>query len=152
MLTIIWIVWTIVLLVYYHKIFTVYYFNLGNGLIKELVVAGLLGFVMAAFTLYYWWITAIIVLLVGFVNMTKTNNKIHMIASVIIVIIVAIAGIDIRMQADKENNHDQSAVSALEEYDSENSTLVSVAADKNTSVQTENSSETLPTEEISQEG
>ena len=38
-----WIFWTIALLILYHKVFTVYYFSLGNGLMKEIVTAFFLG-------------------------------------------------------------------------------------------------------------
>lgn len=49
---VIWIIWLVVLLVFYHKVFTVYYFNLGSGLVKELFVAAILSSLMTGLTLY----------------------------------------------------------------------------------------------------
>lgn len=86
-------VWAIALLILYHTVFEVYYFNASVGLLKELIGAFILGIIMTALTLYFWWLTAIIVILVGLANMGKTGNKMHLIISIVIAVIIAILGI-----------------------------------------------------------
>ena len=43
---ILWIFWFVALLVLYHKVFTVYYFSLSHGLMKELVTSAFLGLII----------------------------------------------------------------------------------------------------------
>lgn len=61
----IWIVYIILLLVAYHKIFDVIYFDTFNGLLRELVISAIIAIVLAGITIMYWWISAIILLLIG---------------------------------------------------------------------------------------
>ena len=93
---IVWLAWVIALLYLYHKVFTVYYFSLGNGLLKELISAGIIGIFMTALTLYLWWVTDIIVILFGIANMSKTGSKSHIIAAIIVSIVIAVLGIAVR--------------------------------------------------------
>lgn len=58
----IWIIWVIVLLVAYHKVFRVLYFDLGQALWKEFLTAGFIAIFMTAITIYLWWLTAIIII------------------------------------------------------------------------------------------
>lgn len=90
---IIWIIWTVALLVFYHKIFTVYYFNLGVGLLKELLFAAILGAMMMGLTLYFWWLTAIIIILFGIGTAKKTSNSLALIGCIILAVIIAVMGI-----------------------------------------------------------
>jgi glucan phosphoethanolaminetransferase (alkaline phosphatase superfamily) len=61
---ILWIVLSIAIWYFYHKIFTVYYFNLYHGLLNELGVTALLGALLTWLTLTYWMIALAIVILV----------------------------------------------------------------------------------------
>ncbi len=90
----------------YHKIFTVYYFSLSKGLMKELLMSLFLGMILTALTLYFWWVTAIVLLLAGLGLSGKTENpagkKAIMIAFLIAAVAVAIVGIRYKAQM-KEN-------------------------------------------------
>ncbi len=101
---VLWIVFTIGVWIVYHKIFTVYYFNLSQGLIKELILSAFAGIVLTGLTLYFWWITAIILLLVGLGASGKTENpsgkKAIITVFVIAAIAVAIVGINFKSQTD----------------------------------------------------
>jgi hypothetical protein len=88
-----WLFWIVALLVFYHKVFTVYYFSLGNAIMKELFVAAFIGGIMALLTLSLWWLTAIIIIVVGLVNMGKSGNKAHIVVAVILAIAISIIGI-----------------------------------------------------------
>lgn len=61
----IWIVYIILLLVAYHKIFDVVYFDTFNGLLRELVIAAIIGAILAGVTIIYWWISTIVLILIG---------------------------------------------------------------------------------------
>lgn len=89
---VIWIIWTVVLLVFFHKIFTVYYFNLGRGLLKELLMAAILGMVMTGLTLYFCQLTVIILILFGIVMAKKTSNSLVFIGCIILAVIIAVMG------------------------------------------------------------
>lgn len=93
MVGIIWIIWTVALLVFFHKIFTVYYFNLSLGLLKELLFAAILGAMMTGLTLYFWWLTAIIIILFGIGTAKKTSSSLALIGCIILAVIIAVMGI-----------------------------------------------------------
>lgn len=100
--TVLWIVFSIGVWVIYHKIFTVYYFNLSQGLMKELFLSAFVGMILTGLTLHFWWLTAIILLLVGFGFSTKTENpsgkKVIIVVFAIAAIVVAIVGISTKSQ------------------------------------------------------
>jgi hypothetical protein len=85
--------WVIALLVFYHKVFTVYYFSLSKGLMQELITAAILGAIMTGLTFLFWWLTAIIIIIVGLVNMSKSGNKAHIVVAIILAIVIAVIGI-----------------------------------------------------------
>lgn len=103
---VLWLVFSIGVWIVYHKIFTVYYFNLSQGLMKELILSAFLGALLTALTLYFWWIAAIILLLVGVGVSGKTENssgkKAIMVVFCIAVIVVAIVGISYKSQVDAD--------------------------------------------------
>ena len=88
--TILWAIWVIVLLVLYHKVFQVYYFSIIDGFVKELIVAMVLGVIMVGLMITFWWLIAIIVILVGVANMGLTGKKEHLILAAIFAIIITI--------------------------------------------------------------
>lgn len=99
-LSILWVVWTVALLILYHKVFAVYYFDLGNGLLKELVGAAILGAVMAALTITYWYVSAIIIIVIGLMVCGKVNNKIPLVIAVIFAVFIAIVGASVKTDTD----------------------------------------------------
>lgn len=101
-LFVLFIIWVIALLIFYHKVFAVYYFDLGQGLLKEIVGAVILGAVMTGVTLYLWWLTAIVILICGIVLSKKFSNNIVLIGCVILAVIIVIMGI--RFKADMKKN------------------------------------------------
>ena len=102
---IVWVLWIVAIEYLYHKVFTVYYFSLGEGLKKEIVTSCFLGIIMTCLTFYLWWLTAIIVILVGIVNMSKTGNKMHIMIAVVIAIVVAILGLMVRTSSPEEETN-----------------------------------------------
>ena len=62
-----WIFYVIAILVMYHKVFDVVYFDLGRGLMKELVIAAFGGMILAAITVKFWVLSAIIIIITGLV-------------------------------------------------------------------------------------
>lgn len=106
---VLWIVFSIGVWITYHKIFAVYYFNLSQGLMKELFLSAFVGLILTGLTLNYWWIAAIILLLVGLGVSGKTDNpsgkKAIMVVFVIAAIVVSIVGISTKSQ----NNPDTDA-------------------------------------------
>ncbi len=97
-----WIVFSIGVWVAYHKIFAVYYFSLSRGLMKELLLSAFLGALLTALTLYFWWVTVIILLLAGVGASGKTENpsgkKAIIAVFAVAAIVVAIVGISYKSQ------------------------------------------------------
>ena len=109
LLLIVWLAWVIALLVLYHTVFTVYYFSLGKGVMKELIGAVICGTVMTALTFYFWWVTALIILGIGLVNMSRSGEKYHIIVAVIIAIVIAIIGMSIKSKNSDSNKEKENA-------------------------------------------
>lgn len=61
LLVAVWIGWIVILITLYHKIFNVVYFSLMDGLLKELFVSALIGSVLTALTVQFWWVVLILV-------------------------------------------------------------------------------------------
>ena len=106
---VIWLFWIIILLVVYHKIFTVYYFNLGQGLTKEIVGACLAGVVLTALTLYLWYISAIIIILFGIMGMSKLNSKVPLVIAIIVAIVISFLGISAKNNSNNSQDNTESA-------------------------------------------
>lgn len=103
---VLWIVFSIGVWIAYHKIFTVYYFSLSQGLMKELILSAFLGALLTALTLYFWWVTVIILLLVGVSVSGKTENpsgkKAIIVVFAVAAIVVAIVGINYKSQVNSD--------------------------------------------------
>ena len=95
-----WIFWSIALLVLYHKVFAVYYFDLGQGIMKELVMSCILGLIMAIVTVAFWYIAAAVVVLFGLGMMKKADSKAPLVIAVIVAIIVSVVGISLKSDGD----------------------------------------------------
>ena len=97
---ILWIGFSIGAWVLYHKIFTVYYFSVTRGLMRELGTALIVGLVLTAITLYLWWLTALIIIFVGCSVAGKVEDagkkKKIITAFIIVAVVVAFVGISVR--------------------------------------------------------
>ena len=62
-LVILTVVYAVVCLIIYHKLFHVIYFDLGNGCLKEIIGASLAGLLLAALTVLFWYISIPIIIL-----------------------------------------------------------------------------------------
>lgn len=60
------IIYAVVAWIVYHKIFSVYYSDVGQGCLKEIIVSVILGAVMAAITIAYWPVALMILIVAGF--------------------------------------------------------------------------------------
>lgn len=110
------IIWMIAILIFYHKIFSVYYFSLGQGIIKELLFSFFLGAIMTYVTFYFWWVTAIVILFAGLSAKAKVSNNAPLIIAVVLIIVVAIIGISTRANT-KDSKTSASVESAVtQEY------------------------------------
>ena len=92
--------WTIALLIMYHKVFSVYYFNLSRGLMKEVVGACMLGAIMAGVTLAYWYVSAVIIIVIGLSVSSKMKSKVPIIIAVICAIFLSFVGFTATMGDD----------------------------------------------------
>lgn len=94
------IVWMIVLEIWYHKVFTVYYFSLGKGMLKELGTVFFLGLIMTGLTFYLWWLTAVIIIFTGLILKNKISNNIPLIVAIVLAVLVGILGISMKSDSD----------------------------------------------------
>lgn len=79
--------WTVVVLILYHKLFDVVYFNLINGIVKELVVSFIIAVVITSITIKLWWVTAIILVIAGILLSKKTLSKVPLVITIILAIV-----------------------------------------------------------------
>lgn len=84
------IVYTILCLVIYHKIFDVYYFDLGRGCATELFVSFGIAAMLTGLTLYVWWLVLILVIIAALFLIRKTNNTTGRVTIIIITVILSI--------------------------------------------------------------
>lgn len=109
--------WMIALLVLYHKVFQVYYFDLGHGLLKELGVSFILGLIMTALTFYLWWLTAIVIIIVGLAFKKKVANNAPLIIAVVLAVIVAFMGISDRNDSSAGASTDVGSIQIVKELE-----------------------------------
>ena len=79
--------WTVVVLILYHKLFDVVYFNLINGIVRELVVSFIIAMVITFITIKLWWVTAIILVIAGILLSKKTLSKVPLVITIILAIV-----------------------------------------------------------------
>ncbi len=79
--------WTVVILILYHKLFDVVYFNLINGIVRELVVSFIIAMVITFITIKLWWVTAIILVIAGILLSKKTLSKAPLVITIILAIV-----------------------------------------------------------------
>ncbi len=112
-LGVIWLFYVIALLVLYHKVFEVYYFDLGHGILKEIVTACFLALLLTGITMKWWYIAVIIIVIVGLSCMGKVEDPgaKKMVAGIflVIAIVIAIMGINVNKNADSDTEIQDSA-------------------------------------------
>ena len=60
---VLWFICSVIIWIIYHKLFNVVYFDLFNGCLKEFIVAGFLGAIIAAIIICYWPIAVVVIAL-----------------------------------------------------------------------------------------
>ncbi len=119
-----WIFYVIAILVMYHKVFDVVYFDLGRGLMKELVIAAFGGMILAAITVKFWVLSAIIIIITGLVCRGKfddpaAKNTVLVIA-IIIAIVISSLGIKVNKNQKQQDANNETTVSQEEQNNSYN--------------------------------
>lgn len=107
-----WIFWAVAYLVFYHKVFRVYYFDLTRGIIQELFTASIVATVMLIITLKFWWIAAIVVIIIGLSASAKAENKGPLVIAVIVAIIISVLGTNVGKSSESSGNTDNSKSSS----------------------------------------
>lgn len=99
----------ILLLVLYHTVFSVVYFDLHQGIKNELIKSAMISFFLAAFTVWLWWLAVIVLLIIGLVCASKVQSgggKITVIAVfIVLAIIVGAAGKDFHRVTPEKGEH-----------------------------------------------
>ena len=113
---IMWVVYIVVGLVIYHKIFEVVYFDFGKAMLKEVGGAMAFATIMAFLSVYLWWLAAIALVIVGILMANKNGNKAFIIIFVVLAIIVAIIGIVLKgaMNSSKEDSSESGLRNSVE--------------------------------------
>lgn len=121
-------VYSILAFIIYHKIFTVTYIGKG-ALSHEIFGCFVVGFLLTGFTLYFWKITLIIIILVSLAGISKykdpTIRAFIGIVSVLIAVMIVVAGN--KLKADVETEEKESSVKYeekgygdVDEYENDN--------------------------------
>lgn len=75
---VLWIICSLVVWVIYHKLFDIVYFDLFNGCLREIIVSGVFGAVLAAilsaFIIKYWYVIVIVVVLLVIIAALKSKS------------------------------------------------------------------------------
>lgn len=104
--TILVLVFTVVIWVLYHKIFDVVYFDLSRGILKEIIGSLIGGVLLTALTLMYWWVTDIIIVIMALAVIGKCRRSeqkiLVVVCAAIIAILIAVAGISVNNEAEKQ--------------------------------------------------
>jgi len=114
---VLFLIFTIGAWITYHKIFTVYYFDFSQGLLKELIISVVIGLLLTGLSLKFWYASVIIILLVGIGFSSKTGSpsmkKMIMGIAAVVAVIVSVVGIrfNVSTKEAKEAEADE------EEYD-----------------------------------
>lgn len=61
---IIWIACSFAVWIIYHRLFSVVYFDVANGCLKEIIISGIIGAILAGLILLYWYIAVPLVIFV----------------------------------------------------------------------------------------
>lgn len=105
-ISLLFVVYVVLIWVVYHKIFTVYYFNLLTGLLMEFVGSIIGAVCLLGLTMYYWQGAVAILILIGIGAVCKisssTGKTIVISIFVILSIIVGINGYSFRKDLKKE--------------------------------------------------
>lgn len=119
-----WIFYVIAILVMYHKVFDVVYFDLGRGLMKELVIAAFGGMILAAITVKFWVLSAIIIIITGLVCRGKFDDSAAkntvLVIAVIIAIVISSLGIKVNKNQKQQDANNETTVSQEEQNNSYN--------------------------------
>lgn len=65
-----WIICTFAIWYIYHKFFCVLYFDLFNGCMREIIISGFFGAILAVLIIRFWYI-AVVVILLFLVSLSK---------------------------------------------------------------------------------
>lgn len=119
-----WIFYVIAILVMYHKVFDVVYFDLGRGLMKELVIAAFGGMILAAITVKFWVLSAIIIIITGLVCRGKFDDPAAkntvLVIDIIIAIVISSLGIKVNKNQKQQDANNGTTVSQEEQNNSYN--------------------------------
>lgn len=121
-----WIFYSVLFLVIYHKIFSVMYFNLLNGIYREFIVAVLTGAIMTGITLWFWQIAVVVILIIGFVVSNSPGNPLGrapvLVIFIILAVVIGIMGYKVRSAGEKSQDavttEEQIQTEQSDEYDS----------------------------------
>lgn len=83
-------IYSVIAFVIYHKIFAVYYFDLLNGVFKELLACFFVGALLAGLTLYFSTPLAIIIIIAGIILSRKPDSSTARALVLIVFIVLAI--------------------------------------------------------------
>lgn len=117
----IWIFYVIAILILYHKMFDVVYLDFFRGVMKELVFAAIGGMILAGITVKYWYVSAVIIIIVGLVCRAKVDDPDAktgvMVVVIIIAIVISVLGAKMSKNVKQKNVNNKTAVSQENQHD-----------------------------------
>lgn len=113
-------VYAILAFVLYHKVFVVAYLGgAANGILKEILICGLIGLILATLTLTFWVITSIILAVVGLVCMlnceTRGQKNLVAVLTIGLVCLTAISGISLEKEVEKNKLEEEAVMTSVRE-------------------------------------
>lgn len=92
LMVVIWILYTVLCLVIYHKIFNlVIYFDFGKAFFAEIGSACAIGAILLGLTMYFWWVVDIIIAISALVLFIKCNSNVARVFTAIGAIALGVA-------------------------------------------------------------
>lgn len=116
-----WLIYTALLICACHVIFEIRYIDVWCGIIKEIVIAGLISAILTAATIEWWYVISVIIIMIGLVCMIRICNpfirKMLCLVIIVLAIAVAIIGRDLCDDGDDDDDDCRSNIYYAQSYE-----------------------------------
>lgn len=106
-----WLFYTILILVAYHKLFAVVYFDTAKGLLREFIIAAIAGIILTGISLSKPIVGIVVIIIVALIGMGKAQSGggkvVIVILAIVACVIVGIVGRNVQKNMDDNEKNEQ---------------------------------------------
>ncbi len=115
-----WLFYTVLILVAYHKLFAVVYFDTVKGLLKEFIIAAIVGIILTGISLSKPIVGIIVIIIVALIGIAKVQSgggkAVIVILTIVACVIVGVVGLNVQKNMDDSENTEKEVVTERENY------------------------------------